>query len=383
MAEAPPWLNVMRSLTGTKEVAGAGANPVITGMTTEIGRRFPEMKTYCNQKAWDSDETPWCGVAIGYCMAMSEIRPPFKSGADTDCFGWARSWADDPNYTVLKTPRLGCVVVLSRSGGGHVTLYESTSGSNYMCRGGNQSNAVTLAPFPKSNVVALVWPNAEPVPAPIEPPSGALPILRKGSTGPAVVKLQELLPKWIDGDFGSTTDALVREFQRSQGLAVDGVVGEATWAALLDEEPALPSPPPEDLEPSGWIHGITATWFGGLSETEKSAYAPYDRITATEISVALPYRFKGTLPTVEVMNEDGDMIPAIIRDVGPWMIDDPYWETETRPVAETCFRNKTPLPSGPQKGRIPSNPAGIDLSAALAEDLGIGGMGKVSWRLVK
>jgi hypothetical protein len=32
---------------------------------------------------------------------------------------------------------------------------------------------------------------------------------------------------------------------------------------------------------------------------------------------------------------------------------------------------------------VPSNPAGIDLSAALAEDLGIGGMGKVSWRLVK
>jgi hypothetical protein len=35
-----------------------------------------------------------------------------------------------PNYTVLKTPR-GCVVVL-RSWAGRATLYESTSGSNYM-----------------------------------------------------------------------------------------------------------------------------------------------------------------------------------------------------------------------------------------------------------
>ena len=133
----------------------------------------------------------------------------------------------------------------------------------------------------KVNVLALVWPNAEPVPEPIEPPSDALPVLRKGDTGPAVVKLQELLPKWIDGDFGTTTDSLVKEFQRSQGLAVDGVVGEQTWAALLDEEPApvLPTVPEGD-----WIHGITATWFGGSSETEKSAYAPYDRITATEIS---------------------------------------------------------------------------------------------------
>ena len=60
-------------------------------------------------------------------MAKANIRPPF-GGTDTDRFLWARSWADDPDYTVLKTPRLGCIVVLTRSGGGHVTVYESTSG---------------------------------------------------------------------------------------------------------------------------------------------------------------------------------------------------------------------------------------------------------------
>jgi hypothetical protein len=283
----------------------------------------------------------------------------------------------------LKTPRLGCVVVLTRSGGGHVTVYESTSGSNYMCRGGNQSDAINLVAYPKSNVVALVWPDAEPIPAPIEPPADRLPILRKGDKGPDVARLQELLPKWVDGNFGPTTDSLVKEFQRSQGLAIDGVVGEATWAALLQEEPPLIQVPPVVTEPSGWIHNITATWFGGSGETEMSAYPPYDRISATEISVALPYRFTGTLPTVEVMNEDGDMMPAKIRDVGPWMIDDNYWDNGTRPVAEKCYASKTPLPSGPQKGRVPSNPAGIDLSKALADDLGIGGMGKVSWRLVK
>ena len=83
---------------------------------------------------------------------------------------------------------------------------------------------------------------------------------------------------------------------------------------------------------------------------------------------------------VEVMNDQGDVYQAKIRDVGPWMIDDNYWAKGTRPIAEQCYASKTPLPSGPQKGRVPSNPAGIDLSAALAEDLGIDGMGKVSWR---
>ena len=98
--------------------------------------------------------------------------------------------------------------------------------------------------------------------------------------------------------------------------------------------------------------------------------------------MALPYRFKGTLPRVEVMNADGDVAIAIIRDIGPWMIDDHYWTAGTRPIAEKCYFSKIPLPSGPQKGRVPSNPAGIDLSAALADALGIDGMGKVSWRLV-
>ena len=124
-----------------------------------------------------------------------------------------------------------------------------------------------VASFPRSSVVALVWPKDAPAPPPIEPPADAMPVLRKGSTGKDVAYLQTLLPRWVDGDFGSVTDSLVKEFQRSQGLAVDGVVGEATWAALLDEEPVPPPPQPE----GGWIHGITATVFGDF-EGEQSAY---------------------------------------------------------------------------------------------------------------
>jgi uncharacterized protein (TIGR02594 family) len=372
MSEAPDWLLTMRSISGMSEKPGAADEPKIMAMADEIARIFPDMESYCDQ--YNHDSIPWCGLTVAYTMAKASIRPPFGS-TDTDRFLWARSWADDPNYTVLKTPRLGCIVVLSRSGGGHVTVYESTSGSNYMCRGGNQSDAINLAAFPKSNVVALVWPSAEPIPTPIEPPADALPILRKGDSGPAVVKLQELLPKWIDGDFGSTTDALVREFQRSQGLAVDGVVGEATWAALLDEEP----PPP--LPSAGWIHDITATVFGAF-EGEASAYG--GQLNDDEPFVALPYRFSpaGSRPNVEVMNEDGKIVLATVEDVGPWMTTDDFWAKGTRPIAETCYQNGTPIPSGPQKGRVPSNPAGIDLSLALAMALGIDGMGKVSFRLI-
>lgn len=37
----------------------------------------------------------------------------------------------------------------------------------------------------------------------------------------------------IDGDFGPQTDGVVRAFQASRGLAVDGIVGDQTWSALI------------------------------------------------------------------------------------------------------------------------------------------------------
>ena len=61
---------------------------------------------------------------------------------------------------------------------------------------------------------------------------------RQGSSGEAVRTIQTKLQRWgyydgaIDGVFGSETTAAVKEFQRKNGLAVDGIVGPRTLEAL-------------------------------------------------------------------------------------------------------------------------------------------------------
>ena len=62
-------------------------------------------------------------------------------------------------------------------------------------------------------------------------------LLRVGSRGPAVAKLQRRLAITADGVFGPITRAAVRAFQKRHGLLVDGIVGPQTRAALYRTAP--------------------------------------------------------------------------------------------------------------------------------------------------
>jgi Meckel syndrome type 1 protein len=57
--------------------------------------------------------------------------------------------------------------------------------------------------------------------------------LQAGSTGTRVAQLQQLLAIDADGVFGPRTEQAVRDYQARAGLAVDGIVGQSTWGALL------------------------------------------------------------------------------------------------------------------------------------------------------
>ena len=63
--------------------------------------------------------------------------------------------------------------------------------------------------------------------------------IKRGCKGGAVERLQSWLVALgymltVDHDFGPTTEATVKVFQRDHGLEIDGVVGAKTWTALAE-----------------------------------------------------------------------------------------------------------------------------------------------------
>lgn len=64
-------------------------------------------------------------------------------------------------------------------------------------------------------------------------------ILKKGMSGAPVKRLQSKLGVDADGIFGPGTEKALREFQKSAGLAVDGLAGPDTFMAMGLEELVL------------------------------------------------------------------------------------------------------------------------------------------------
>ena len=104
--------------------------------------------------------------------------------------------------------------------------------------------AVTAAPSPTAGPVSVTTapdfatytpaPTATPAPTPAATPG----VLKTGSSGEEVKRLQERLQalgyyqSGIDGKYGAGTKQAVIVFQKQHGLAADGAAGEKTFAAL-------------------------------------------------------------------------------------------------------------------------------------------------------
>lgn len=157
-----PWLVMASSLVGVKEIKGPRHHGEILQMWKDIKRGGIK-----------DDETPWCAAFVGACLE--------RTGFVSTRFESARSYIDWGQK--LDAPAVGCVVVFTRVGGGHVgfVVGQDKSGA-LLVLGGNQSDEVNIRAFPISRVSAYRWPAEVVLPA-----KAALPILDavKMTTGEA------------------------------------------------------------------------------------------------------------------------------------------------------------------------------------------------------
>ena len=76
-------------------------------------------------------------------------------------------------------------------------------------------------------------------------------LLKNGSKGEEVKKLQQKLGVEPTGNFGPKTEAAVKAWQKANGLKDDGIVGDGTWGKMFGSvAPAAPAAPVASVAPS-------------------------------------------------------------------------------------------------------------------------------------
>ncbi|MGJ0509075.1 MAG: TIGR02594 family protein [Methylocystis sp.] len=135
----PGWIVEAERHIGLREVPGVANNPTIVLWLTRL-------------KAWWRDDlTAWCGTYVAECMRAAKLALPTRWYRAKDWLNWG---------VELAAPTYGCVVVFNRKGGGHVgfVVGRDTLG-RLLVLGGNQSDAVNIAPFDMARVAGYRWPS--------------------------------------------------------------------------------------------------------------------------------------------------------------------------------------------------------------------------------
>jgi putative chitinase len=112
-------------------------------------------------------------------------------------------------------------------------------------------------------------------------------LLKVGSKGEDVKKLQAKLGLGADGIFGKGTEEAIKAFQLKNGLSPDGLVGEGTWNKLFGSQQIISEPAP--------VTPVVQTSSSGLNLTKLKGHIPDSVIaqipeTASKFGIDTPLR---------------------------------------------------------------------------------------------
>lgn len=141
---APAWFNAGLKLQGTEEKKGRRSNPVVLKMFADVG----------HEEITNTD-TPWCAAYVGAMLERSGIKCT-KALTARSYLKWG---------VELEDPRPGCIVVMWRGArddgfSGHIGFFVREEGEFIWMLGGNQGDAVSVAKFRKSKILAYRWPRS-------------------------------------------------------------------------------------------------------------------------------------------------------------------------------------------------------------------------------
>lgn len=203
-------IDVARSYLGTKELKGSADNPKIMEMYRTVGHTQVE-----------HDEVAWCAAFVGHCLEKAGLPSTRKLNARS-YLTWGEKVAG------REQAREGDIVVFTRGSGtaqGHVAFFLKAAGSQVEVLGGNQSDGVTIARYPRSRLLGI-----------------RRPLRSDAQPRPEMRVVQQQLKDlgyfevgMVDGRYGPRTRAAVLAFRADNGLGlspdVDSVLAEALQRA--------------------------------------------------------------------------------------------------------------------------------------------------------
>jgi uncharacterized protein (TIGR02594 family) len=136
------WLKEAWREFGQAERLGASDNPRILALFRDAGHASVA-----------HDETAWCAAFCGACLERARITST-RSLMARSYLQWG---------TAIEEPRWGAIAVFSRGtdpAEGHVGFWLGETEESVVLLGGNQGNAVSVARYAKSRLLALRWPTS-------------------------------------------------------------------------------------------------------------------------------------------------------------------------------------------------------------------------------